>query len=473
MNGGLELLVVRGDKPLHLQIADQIQERILSGSLSVGSRLPTVRSLAATAGVSRVTALQAYEALQVRGLIESRVGSGTYVAPPQTREGGRGRLRAFKPCSVSSDFSASARASGITNFAIGDADERLFHADEFAAGMLRARAVSGETNGAYGDGALLTALASYYRGFGIRAEPESLVVTGGGIATNAALAMTLGAKGAKVVLQDPAFPHAFDYFQSFNLDVVGVPTVKGDLDVQRFEDELRKGEVRAAFLFLTVNQCTGESASLRNKRDVLALCEKYGVHVFEDASAFWTVGPKGRTPNLWELSDGMTTGVVSFDCMTKTLGRSVPISCAFTNGRIKDSLTVRAMGLGSSPPSMMQHALRAFIESRAMASHISRSFVRHTTRRQAVLSALREHAPLGCSWTEPSVGHSIWITLPPHIDETQLYEKALAAGVAVAPGIAASVPRRPVAAVRLSYGASSVDEITSGIARFSRVVGQA
>ena len=470
MTGGLELLVVRGDKPLHLQIADQIQERILSGTLTVGNRLPTVRHLATSAGVSRVTALQAYEALQVRGLIESRVGSGTYVAPPQNRESGRGRLKAFKPCSVTSDFSASARASGITNFAIGDADERLFHADEFAAGMLRARTVNGEACGPYGDGALLTSFASYYRGFGIRAEPESLVVTGGGIATNAALAMTLGAKGAKVVLQDPAFPHAFDYFQSFNLEVIGVPTVKGDLDIQRFEDELKKGDVSAAFLFLTVNQCTGESASLRNKRDVLALCERFGVNVFEDGSAFWTVGPKGRTPSLWELSEGMSTGVVSFDCMTKTLGRSVPISCVFTSKRIKDPMTIRAMGLGSSPPSMMQHALRAFIESRSMASHISRSFVRHTTRRQTLLSTLREHTPHGCSWTEPSVGHSVWITLPPHIDESKLYEESLAAGVAVAPGIAASVPRRPVAAVRRSYGASSVDEISSGIARFAKVV---
>src|SRR5690349_13642677 len=139
MSLGLELLVVRGDKPLHLQIADQIQEKILSGGLTVGSRLPTIRALAAAAGVSRVTALQAYEALQTRGLIAARVGSGTFVAAPKGHSNGRGRLSAFKPCSVTSDFSASARASGIINLAIADADERAFHSDDFVAGILRSR----------------------------------------------------------------------------------------------------------------------------------------------------------------------------------------------------------------------------------------------------------------------------------------------------------------------------------------------
>jgi DNA-binding transcriptional MocR family regulator len=382
---------------------------------------------------------------------------------------GRGRLRKFQPCSVTSDFSASARSSGITNLAIGDADDRNFQADEFAAGMLRSRNGSGPTTGPYGDGPLLTALANYYQSFGIQASPDRMVLTGGGIATNAALAMAIGAKGARVVLQDPAFPHAADYFESFNLQVIGVPTLKGDLDTQRFEDEAKTGRVKAAFLFLTVNQCTGETASVRNKREVLEIAERYGVAIFEDVSAFWTYDGV-RLPNMRELADGTSIDVVAFDCMTKTLGRTVPVSCVFADGRLREQITIRSLGLGSSPPSLMQHALRVFVESRSLATHVSRAAPRHQARRNATIQALREKIPAGCSWTEPKVGHSVWLRFPTDVDESRLYEDALSASVAVAPGISAMVPRRPASAVRISYGGSSVDEIASAIARLAKVV---
>ncbi len=466
MSTALDLMVMRGDKPLHLQIADQIQEKILNGALSVGSRLPTVRRLATSAGVSRVTALLAYEALQLRGLVESKVGSGTYVAAPQTRETGKSRLKAFKPCSITSDYAASARASGITNLAIGDADERLFHADEFAAGMLRSRSATSEC-GPYGDGGLLTSLATYYRSFGINANPDSMLITGGGVASNAAFTLVAG-PGSRVAVQDPAFPYAEDYFASFGPEIVGIPTDKGDLDTDRFENEARKG-LKAALLFLTVNQCTGESASTRNKQEVLRIAERYGVSLFEDISAFWSANGS-RHPSLVELSDGASIDVAGFDCMTKTLGRSVPISCVFSSGRLRDQLAIKSMGLGSSPPPMMQHAMRVYAESRALSAHVSRAVTRHTARRQAMTTVLKDRMPRGVEWSDPVVGHSLWVKFPAHVDETRLYEDALAAGVAVAPGIAASVPRRPAAAVRLCYGGSSVDEITSSVTRLAKVV---
>lgn len=469
MATAFDLSVVRGDKPLHLQIADQIQEKILSGGLGVGSRLPTVRKLADSAGVSRVTALQAYEALQVRGLIASRVGSGTFVAAPNTAEMGRGRLKQFQPCSVTTDFSASARSSGITNLAIGDADDRNFQTDEFAAGMLRSRNGEEFSVGPYGNGALLSAFASYYQSFGIQASPDRLMVAGGGIATNAALAMSIDTKGAKVVLQDPAFPHASDYFESFDLQTIGVPTVGGDLDTQRFQDEVKKGGVKAAFLFLTVNQCTGETASVRNKRQVLEIAERHGVAIFEDVSAFWSYDGV-RLPNLRELADGASVDVVAFDCMTKTLGRTVPVSCVFADGSLRERVAVRSLGLGSSPPSLMQHAMRAYVEGRSFAAHVSRAAPRHLARRNATLRALRERMPEGCSWTDPKVGHSLWLRFPDGVEEARLYEDALSASVAVAPGSSAMVPHRPASAVRISYGGSSVDEIASAVARLAKVV---
>jgi GntR family transcriptional regulator, transcriptional repressor for pyruvate dehydrogenase complex len=64
---------------LHLQIADSIQAMIAEGRLLPGSRVPPERDLAEMLGVNRATVHQALHLLQQRGLVEMKVGSGTYV----------------------------------------------------------------------------------------------------------------------------------------------------------------------------------------------------------------------------------------------------------------------------------------------------------------------------------------------------------------------------------------------------------
>ncbi len=66
--------------PAHAQIEDQLADRIASGELAVGRRLPSERDLAAELGVSRMTVRQALASLAARGQIERGVGRGTFVA---------------------------------------------------------------------------------------------------------------------------------------------------------------------------------------------------------------------------------------------------------------------------------------------------------------------------------------------------------------------------------------------------------
>ena len=58
MNSGGVLTVERGGKPLHVAIVEQIVAAVDRGELGVGERLPPERELAASLGVSRMTARQ-------------------------------------------------------------------------------------------------------------------------------------------------------------------------------------------------------------------------------------------------------------------------------------------------------------------------------------------------------------------------------------------------------------------------------
>jgi DNA-binding transcriptional regulator YhcF (GntR family) len=79
IQSGIQLTIRPGDvEPLALQIVHQVQALIDAGHLPRGTRLPSSRALARTLGVSRNTALAAYEELIARGCVRSRRGDGMY-----------------------------------------------------------------------------------------------------------------------------------------------------------------------------------------------------------------------------------------------------------------------------------------------------------------------------------------------------------------------------------------------------------
>ncbi|MCP4515017.1 MAG: GntR family transcriptional regulator, partial [Delftia sp.] len=69
---------------IYRQIEQFLREQLQSGTLNPDTRLPSSRELATNLGVSRIVVANAYAELESHGLIYSRRGSGTYVAPPVT-----------------------------------------------------------------------------------------------------------------------------------------------------------------------------------------------------------------------------------------------------------------------------------------------------------------------------------------------------------------------------------------------------
>ena len=72
-------------KPIYEQIADQIREQIMAGSLAAGEALPSMRLLAKELRISVITTKRAYEELEREGFLHSVPGKGCFVAP-QNRE---------------------------------------------------------------------------------------------------------------------------------------------------------------------------------------------------------------------------------------------------------------------------------------------------------------------------------------------------------------------------------------------------
>jgi GntR family transcriptional regulator len=69
--------------PLYIQIAEGLLDRIESGELTPGDRLPSERDLSQMLGVNRMTLRRSLQMLESQGLLVRRRGDGTYVAEPK------------------------------------------------------------------------------------------------------------------------------------------------------------------------------------------------------------------------------------------------------------------------------------------------------------------------------------------------------------------------------------------------------
>lgn len=72
-------LDLKSGVPVYRQIIDQVKSAIATGAIGPGDRLPTVRQLAVDLSINPNTVSRAYTELELTGLVETHMGSGTFV----------------------------------------------------------------------------------------------------------------------------------------------------------------------------------------------------------------------------------------------------------------------------------------------------------------------------------------------------------------------------------------------------------
>ncbi|MGP7796983.1 FadR/GntR family transcriptional regulator [Sphingomonas sp. CLY1604] len=119
----------RGEK-LYQRVVNAISERIAQGRYTIGTRLPGERELAEEFAVSRPTIREAMIALEIRGLVEARHGSGLYVTAAPAQQVGPAELDigAFELIEARILFegeAAAVAATMIDDAALADLDAAL------------------------------------------------------------------------------------------------------------------------------------------------------------------------------------------------------------------------------------------------------------------------------------------------------------------------------------------------------------
>jgi len=97
--------------PFYRQIIDQVLLAVADGRLKVGTQLPTVRQLAVDLSVNLNTVAKAYREMEIRGIVQTQQGTGTFIAARAT--GGKTREKRKAVSDLLDRFIANAEALGI------------------------------------------------------------------------------------------------------------------------------------------------------------------------------------------------------------------------------------------------------------------------------------------------------------------------------------------------------------------------
>ena len=387
-------------EPLHQQLYRQIRDELRAGKFTDSSaRLPSSRALAADLGIARLTVNLAFSKLHAEGYLQSKAGSGTFVADPlpetflsarrsEARPKIEGavhvadRVRRLPDHRVGREFDLGAPMAGpgvsltpsipaVDEFPI-DVWERLRAQVLAKKGAHLLRYASNR-----GDADLRKAIAAYLCDFrGALCHPDQIVIVGGMQQAMMISALALINRGEAAWMEDPGFHQARRVFTFVGAEVVPKP-----LDHEGIVIGRSRKEPMPRIIYVTPSHQfpLGMTMSFARRTALLDLARAHDAFVFEDDfdSEFRFTGPP--LPSLQGLDN--SGRVIYAGTMSKILYPSLRLGYIVAPEPLVDSMVkIRSVMDQHSPP-IDQATLARFITEGFFLSHIKRMRKLYSERR--------------------------------------------------------------------------------------------
>lgn len=450
------------------RVMQTIRGRIAGRSLAPGAKLPSIRSFAATMEVSKSTVVEAYDRLAAEGVIQSRRGSGFYVAghlpPLSLTEIGPRLDRAVDPLWVTRQSLEAGReilkpgcgwlpASWMPEAAIRRALRLLARSDQ---------ANLTDYGTPLGLAPLRQLLSRRMAEHGIEAAPQQIMLTESGTQAIDLLCRFLLEPGDTVLVDDPCYFNFHAILRAHRAKIVGVPYTANGPDIEQFAQALAEHRPRLYITNSALHNPTGATLAPVVAHRLLKLAEQHGLTIIED-DIFADFEPE-PAPRLAAF-DGLER-VIHIGSFSKTL--SAAIRCGFVAARpdwIEALVDLKlATTFGGNPFSaelvlglLKDGTYRKYLDG--LRDRLARAMGETAGRLKA-----RGLTPS----IEPRAGMFLWCSLPDGLDAADVARRALSEGVVLAPGNAFSLSQSASGFLRFNVAQSQDPRLFSALDKAMR-----
>ncbi|MGG6313747.1 PLP-dependent aminotransferase family protein [Paenibacillus macerans] len=464
--------------PLHLQIMEQLRDKIAGGEWPVGTRIPSQRQLAAAFGVNRSTVVAALDELTAAGMIEGSRGGGTRVvnqtwgvlaASPPPDWSGYVRSGTQHPnLPAVQEINRAEFRDGIIRLGTGEMAPDLLPQAEMAE-LLRRMADRvpnlgyGEPNG---DLRLREVVAGRLSRLGIASSPSSLLIVSGALQALQLISVGLLQRGSTVLLERPSYLYSVPVFQSAGMRLRGIPMDREGLRADLVNVYAKQYNGSLLYTIPTFHNPTGTVMSEARRLQLLEACEAARLPLIEDDvyREVWLDAP----PPLPLKARDANGSVLYVGSLSKTLSPGLRIGWIAGPQPVIERLADIKMQSDYGSSALSQQAAAEWLESGMYDVHLERLRSNLRLRRAAALEALERHFKDLAEWEMPRGGFYFWLKIHGSPTSRGLFDAALKAGILINPGHL--YDREANDRFRLSYAYARADELSESIARLAELV---
>ncbi|QHD87280.1 aminotransferase class I/II-fold pyridoxal phosphate-dependent enzyme [Gordonia sp. JH63] len=366
----------------------------------------------------------------------------------------------------------AAQSHDIVRFAMGSPADEAVPADEF-------RQIAGEildhtsfTYGATeGEPRLLQLLVDYLATTPDPSSLDRLVITTGGMQGLDLACKLFVDPGDLVIVESPTYTNGSATALSYGAQLLEVPVDDDGMQVDQLEALVARTRQtpKAIYTIPTFQNPSGVTMSEERRRELLRLAHTWGSVIIDDDPYGLLRFAGTDIPTFQTLSPGDPL-IFSVRTFSKILAPGWRVGWVDADPSLRQLLINGKQAMDTCTNVPNQHIVAEYIARGGLEDHLAGIRLLYRERKEAMLDAIRRRLGDRVVTTDPEGGFFLWVTLRDEfaeIDTRELFEVALADGVAFIPGPALSPGKRFRNSMRLCFASSTPERIDEGVRRLT------
>ena len=306
----------------------------------------------------------------------------------------------------------------------------------------------------------------------ITAHPDDVVVSCGSQQALDLVTRVFCDPGDVILAEAPSYVGAIGTFRAYQVQVVHVAMDEFGIVPQALREAVaacRSAGKRIKFLYTIPNyqNPTGVTQTIERRRELIAIAHELDLLIVED-NPYGLLAIEGEP--LPALRSMDAERVVYLGSFSKTFAPGFRVGWVLAPHAVREKLTLAQESATLAPPVFSQFAISTYLHQFDWRGQIQVYRDMYRARRDAMLQGLAENMPDGSTWTHPTGGFFVWVTLPEGLDSQAMLPRAVSARVAYVPGPAFYADGMGSRNMRLSYCFPTPERIIEGTRRLGEVL---
>lgn len=462
---------------LYLKIAKIIEDQIASGTLQIGDKLPSIRTVQKIYDVSINTVKQAFLELESKSLIESKPKSGYYVSQNFNTKLALPSISKLNlsdkdktPEDLISKVFNTLNNKDITLFSLGVADKSMLPIAKLNKGVVKAMRTLEDSGTGYepaqGNINLRRNVAKWSFTWNGHLTENDIVTTSGALNSLFYCLLTVTKRGDTVAIESPVYFGILQMIKSLGLNIIELPAhpITG-IAIEDLKKVVPK--IKACCLVSNFNNPLGSCMPDENKKEVVALLTQHNIPLIED-DLYGDLFFGASRPKPCKVYD--EAGIVMWcGSVSKSLAPGYRVGWV-APGKFKDKLIRHKLLHTMSSPPLYQEVVADFMEHGRYEHHLRG--LRNTLYSNYLKfqSAIEKYFPENTKISKPQGGFVLWLELDPKIDTAILYDIAIQHNISFAPGRMFTQHEQFNNCLRLNYAIKWDEKVEASLKKLGQLI---